>query len=236
MTPRSPDGDSTSSRERTRISARSAGDRVPPEVVLFDLGGVLMDFGGLRRLADLTGRPDGPALRSRWADDPWVRAFERGACTTGAFARAVVEDWDLDLTPGEFVDDFRTWSDGPFPGALDLLRSLHGSIQLGCLSNTNAVHWQQHLDRWNVVEHFDWTFTSHQIGLAKPDPKVFHHVIDTIDVAPGRLLFLDDSLDNVRAARRAGMRAEHTRGLQEVRDALARHLPADSDAGRRLRA
>ena len=141
-----------------------SGGSAPPEVVLFDLGGVLMDFRGLRRLADLIGQQDGPALRARWAGSPAMRAFERGACDTDAFARAVVREWHLDLTPAEFVDDFRRWSGGPFPGARDLLRRLRGTVQLGCLSNTNAVHWQQHLDRWGLVEHFDWRFASHELA------------------------------------------------------------------------
>lgn len=105
-------------------------------------------------------------------------------------------------------------------------------LRRGCVSNTNPVHWQQHLDRWGIVEHFDWTFTSHEMGMMKPDPAVFRHVIRSIGTTPDRLLFLDE---NVRSARSADMRAERTRGLREVRDPLRSHLSADSAAGRALR-
>lgn len=205
-----------------------------PDVVLFDLGGVLMDFGGPRRLVELSVE-EGPALRSKWVADRWVQAFERGACNAEAFADGVVNDWGLDLAPAAFLDDFAQWSAGPFAGSLELVRSLHGTIRMGCVSNTNPVHWQQHLDRWGIVEHFDWTFTSHEMGMMKPDPAVFRHVIRTIGTTPDRLLFLDDLDENVRSARSAGMRAERTRGLREVQDALRSHLSADSAAGRALR-
>ena len=206
-----------------------------PEVVLFDLGGVLMDFVGLRRLAELAGEDDGPALRDRWIRSPWVGAFERGSCDADAFAAGMVQEWSLDLSPADFMEDFRNWSAGPFPGSLDLVRGLQGTVQTGCLSNTNPAHWQLHLDRWGIVQHLDWTFTSHEMGMSKPNPAVFLHVIQALDTAPERLLFLDDAAENVRAARAVGLRAEQTRGLQEVLDALVAHLPADSPSGQAVR-
>lgn len=210
-------------------------ERSAPEVVLFDLGGVLMDFGGLRCLAELSGEEDGPALRSRWLSSRWVRTFEGGGCDAETFATGVVTDLGLDLTAAEFLDDFARWSAGPFQGSLDLVRALHGVVPMGCVSNTNAVHWQRHLDHWGIVEHFDWTFTSHELHLMKPDPALFHHVIGTIGLAADRLLVLDDSDEHVQAARDAGMRAEQTRGLTEVRNALRAHFPAGSKVGRALR-
>lgn len=206
-----------------------------PDVILFDLGGVLMDFGGLGRLAALSGEEEGPALQSRWVASRWVQAFERGACDAEAFAEGIVDDWGLDLEPAAFLDDFSRWSAGPFAGSLELVRSLHGTVRMGCLSNTNPVHWQRHLDRWGIVQHFDWTFSSHELGMTKPDPAVFRHVIRTIGLPPDRLLFLDDSDENVRAARDSGMRAERTRGLREVQDALRSLLAGDSAAGRAVR-
>jgi HAD superfamily hydrolase (TIGR01509 family) len=206
-----------------------------PDVVLFDLGGVLMNFGGLGRLAELSGEKQGAALQTRWISSGWVQAFERGACTAEAFAQGVVNDLELDLTPAAFLEDFSMWSAGPFAGSLDLVRSLRGTIGMGCLSNTNAVHWQRHLDHWGLVRYFDWTFTSHELGMMKPDPAMFRHVIRTIGTTPDRLLFLDDVDENVQAARASGMCAEQTQGVHEVEDALRSHLPADSAAGRALR-
>ena len=196
------------------------------DVIVFDLGGVLMDFTGLQRLSDLSGEENGPGLRSRWASSKWLQAFERGQCDSEAFGAGVVADWGLDLTPSEFIADFRSWPAGPSAGSLDLLRHLHGKIRMGCLSNTNPVHWQQHLQRWGVVRYFDWTFVSHELGMMKPDPGIYHHTIQTIGVPPERLLFLDDSDNNVTAARKLGIRSEHTTGIDEVRDAIALHFPA----------
>jgi len=198
---------------------------VCPEVVLFDLGGVLMDFHGVQRLANLCGQENGPDLQARWASSPWLQAFERGHCDAETFGAGVVKDWILDLTPSEFVAEFATWPAGPYEGTVDLLRSLQRKIPMGCLSNTNPVHWRQHLDRWGVVGYFDWTFVSHELGMMKPDQEIYRHVIATIGLPPERLLFLDDNEDNVSAARELGIRSEHVRGIDEVKTALSIHLP-----------
>ena len=76
---------------------------------------------------------------------------------------------------------------------------------------------------------------SHELGVMKPDPAVFDHVVRTVGTTADRLLFLDDDAEHVRAARTSGMRAEQARGLSEVQDALVSLLPADSGAGRALR-
>ncbi len=195
------------------------------EVILFDLGGVLMNFGGLQRLADLSGESNTPDLRARWTSSRWLQAFERGQCDPEAFGAGVVEEWGLDLTPSEFVDEFSTWSAGPYEGAMELVRHLYEKIPMGCLSNTNATHWRLHLERWGIVDYFDWTFVSHELGMMKPNPAIYEHAIATVGLPPEQLLFLDDYEDNVLAARTLGMRAVHVNGIDEVRRAIALHIP-----------
>ena len=185
-----------------------------------------MDFSGLQKLADLTGEENGPELRSRWTSSRWPQAFERGQCDSDAFGAGVVADWELDLTPSEFVTEFSSWPAGPFEGSVELVRHLYGKIRMGCLSNTNPVHWKQHLERWGIVGNFDWTFVSHELGMMKPDPEIYRHVIEAVGVLPERLLFLDDVEENVAAARDVGIRSEHACGIDEVKDAISLHFPS----------
>lgn len=198
----------------------------PPDVILFDLGGVLMDFSGLQRLAALTGEENGPELRKRWVASPWPQAFERGQCDAKAFGAGVVADWGLDMSASEFVAEFASWPAGPFAGSIDLIRDLDGKIRMGCLSNTNPSHWNQHLERWGIVDHFEWKFVSHELQMMKPDPAIYQHVIAAIGLHPAQLLFLDDVKENVLAARAAGMRSEHTQGIDDVKRAISQHAPS----------
>ena len=58
-------------------------------------------------------------------------------------------------------------------------------------------------------EHFDHQFHSFELGVAKPDPAFFTHILDSLGVAPGETVFVDDVLANVRGARAAGLNAVH---------------------------
>jgi putative hydrolase of the HAD superfamily len=58
-------------------------------------------------------------------------------------------------------------------------------------------------------EHFDHQFHSFEVGLAKPDPAYFTHVVETIGVDPAEAVFVDDVLANVRGAEAAGLTGVH---------------------------
>lgn len=190
------------------------------EVVLFDLGGVLVEFHGIARLRELAGLATDDDVRARWLACEYVRAFERGACSPEAFAAGVVADWELDLEAEEFLARFDTWL-GPLPEpAGALVREVRACVPVGCLSNTNQRHWDTHLRAWPLFAELDHRFLSFELGLVKPDRELFDHVADALGVPRDRVLFLDDSAANVAAAGDAGFAAEHVTGLDDARRVL----------------
>lgn len=189
-------------------------------LVLFDLGGVLADFGGVGPMRDLAGVDTDDEVWRRWLACPWVRAFEQGSCQAEEFAAGVVAEWRLPIGAQEFLDRFRGWLAAPFPGAEDLLRSVKEKLRVGCLSNTNQVHWEDAVRGWQLMELFDFRFLSFQLGLVKPDPDVYEHVAQAVGLPPSQILFLDDNLVNVEAARAAGYEAVQVRGVLEARASL----------------
>ena len=193
------------------------------ELVLFDLGGVLADFGGVGPMRELAGIDSDEEVWRRWLACPWVRAFERGTCGVEEFADGLVSEWKLAITPRAFLEGFRSWLAGPCPGADDLVLSVKKGTRVGCLSNTNEVHWNQAVKGWDLVELFDFCFLSFQIGLLKPDVEVFEYVARAARIPPSRILFLDDNLINVEAARQGGLTALQVRGIGEARTALEAH-------------
>jgi putative hydrolase of the HAD superfamily len=190
------------------------------DAVIFDLGGVLADFGGVGPMRDLAGIDSDDEVWRRWLTCPWVRRFERGGCSPEEFAAGVVSDWALPVGPQAYLEGFRSWLAGPFPGAEELVRAVGQRVPVGCLSNTNRLHWEDGACRWAVVELFDYRFLSFELGLVKPDPDVFEHVVRTVGASPGRLLFLDDNALNVEAAREIGLTGLRVRGVEEAQRAL----------------
>jgi len=190
------------------------------DMVLFDLGGVLIDFGGVAPMKELAGIESDDELWRRWLTCRWVRSFERGHCSAEEFAVGVVSDWSLPVEPEAFLDAFRSWPGAPLPGAESLLRMVQRAMPAGCLSNTNAVHWQEHFARWPILDAFDFRFLSFELGMVKPDRDMFDHVAQLIPAPASRILFLDDNLVNVEGAVAAGFVAMQVRGVAEARQAL----------------
>lgn len=93
-------------------------------------------------------------------------------------------------------------------------------VAVGCLSNTNALHWHDRFATWPLMELFDHRFASFEMGLLKPDAAVFEHVAAVLGMPPERVLFLDDNSVNVNSAAAVGFRAARAVGVQEAREHL----------------
>ena len=104
-------------------------------------------------------------------------ASSAGECSADDFAAGVITDWGLAVEPEAFLDVFRSWPIGPLAGADALVRRVRDAVPVGCLSNTNVLHWDDHFTEWPIFEAFDFRFLSFELGIVKPDRDV---------VRPGR--------------------------------------------------
>jgi glucose-1-phosphatase len=190
------------------------------DLVLFDLGGVLIEVPGVRAMLELTGIESEEELWRRWLTCRWVRRFESGGCSEAEFAAGVVADWQLDLSAPAFLEAFRDWPAGPLPGAAELVTQTRASAATGCFSNTNALHWHGHIAAWPLTGLFDHRFLSFELGLLKPDIAAFAQVAALLNVPAERVLFLDDNALNVAGAAAAGFQAARAAGVDEARQCL----------------
>jgi putative hydrolase of the HAD superfamily len=68
--------------------------------------------------------------------------------------------------------------------------------------------------------HFDRCFASHEIGLLKPDRRIYEHVVAQLECRPEAIAFFDDTMKNVEAARNFGFDAHHVEGLEALKETL----------------
>jgi putative hydrolase of the HAD superfamily len=195
-----------------------------PELLLFDLGGVLVEFAGPTELGRHLRWPSTPEIiLHRWIQCPHTGDFERGRLTPAAWADRFIADWDVDLTREEFLAKFTTWSRRILPGARELLDELRPRYRLAALSNSNELHWVRNERELRLLELFEFAISSHQVGLFKPEPAIFRYALERAGVsAPDAIVFFDDLEGNVSAARAAGMRAHQVRGVEQLRERLMR--------------
>jgi putative hydrolase of the HAD superfamily len=195
--------------------------------VLWDADGVLQRVpGGVEESMR-------PALQGRLDD---VEGFLEAAYWAERPALSGEVSW-LDVLPGllekwgirdSYDDVVRIWlSIEPIAATHELLRALREAGLRCYLATNQAEHRGVHMrDELGYGGLFDGAFYSYEMGVAKPDPAYFDFILDALQVSPDRLLFLDDRLDNVEAARSVGMRAEvwsYHEDISVLHEHLARH-------------
>lgn len=191
------------------------------QVLLLDVGGVLVDLTGGSKMYEWTGRRWSiSALKQRWLQSPTVRAFETGQCGPEEFAQAIVAEMPLAVSPADFLREYSTWLHQLFPGVAELLTDLRERYTLASLSNTNVLHWPRVRDEMRLGAMLHHHFPSHETGLIKPDADAFEQVVEALDVPAAAISFFDDNQLNVDAAAALGIRARKTVGVDELVSAL----------------
>ena len=93
-------------------------------------------------------------------------------------------------------------------------------VPLYALSNWSAETWPHARRRFAFLDRFDGLVISGFEGTAKPEPEIFHRLLDRYELAPARTVFVDDVEANVEAARRAGLQAHRYLDAASLRDRL----------------
>lgn len=193
----------------------------PFDVILFDLGGVLIELTGVPVMLEWTrGRFTEDQLWKRWLSSPAVRAFESGRSTPEQFSGAMVAEFGLPVSTTAFLDEFLLWPRRTYPGTRALLRTLADRYTLASLSNISAMHWERISNEMDLPPCFNSNFPSFKTGYVKPDREAYINALDTLGCQPERVLFMDDNAANVNAARAVGMTAFTVAGLPGVEAVL----------------
>ena len=192
------------------------------KVLLFDLGGVLVELVGVPTMLEWTGnRYSESELWRVWLESPTVRAFETGRIGSEQFGSAIVDELEMSVSAEQFIAAFTYWPAGLFEGVPELLEQLRTDYKVACLSNTNTLHWPRLMNEMGLDSLFDQHFASHLIGELKPDVACFDHVLHGLGCDAADVLFFDDNEINVQSARALGMQAECVKSPADVRRFLS---------------
>ncbi len=192
-----------------------------PELLLFDLGGVIVDVASRAEIHAWMPTPlDLSQWTERWPAEDVFEAFEMGLLTEEEFGERFIAGFPLNTTSDVFIAAFESWNKGMLPGAVELLSELRGQYRLAALSNTNALHWKRLEGDFGIPNLFERVFTSYELGLRKPDPAIYIHTLRALDVKPEAVLFFDDNALNIEAARDLGMQAHRVERPEGVRACL----------------
>jgi putative hydrolase of the HAD superfamily len=202
---------------------------VTPELLLFDLGGVLVNYAGFKEIGALISEAVTPEeLQERWRNCGAER-FETGDITPAEFAVALGGALGFNVPDEVFLAQFESWSIGFYDGARELLAELRRHYRLAALSNSNELHWRRN-ESVGVPQEFEAAFSSHELHLRKPDRAIYEEALRRLDVPASSVVFFDDLQMNVDAALELAMQAHRVVGVEGLRACLLEnaYLPATS--------
>lgn len=186
--------------------------------LLLDLGGVLIDvdYHAAARAFHGLGFTDFEGIYSKAQQDHLFDGFETGELSPGTFRGRIRQLFRPDITDEQIDGCWNAMLGSIPPERIALLHRLKKHYQLLLLSNTNAIHvpaFEAIILRENGIADFKGLFHgayySCEIGQRKPHAEAFLHVLNAHGADPERTLFIDDSIQHVEGARRAGLHAEH---------------------------
>ena len=181
--------------------------------IIFDLGGVLLDINYTKteKAFNQLGFKEFKNMYSQYNANTLFEDLETGSITNKSFYEAIINISPLPISSNQITEawnamllHFRTES-------LYFLENISSRYRLFLLSNTNAIHLQAFQDifvketgKVLLDDYFTKAYYSHRVGLRKPNADIFEFVLKDADILAGESLFIDDSINNVQAAKSLG--------------------------------
>lgn len=195
------------------------------EVVVCDLGGVLIDLNWQSSAADLFGQHlSERMLLEKWLGLAAVKRFEAGLIDFEKFYEEFRQENPIEMNLQQFRRRFISIIGSVKPGCEEVLGQIRKKCQLALLSNTNSLHIEHLCSFSNLTNWFDRLFLSYQMGMVKPSAEIFRAVAAELNASPQKILFFDDSPANIQAAAACGFNAFVVKGPAEIAEITARFL------------
>ncbi len=197
----------------------------PPKVLLFDLGGVLIDIDfsrALRIWATYSALPM-DELQARFKFDAAYEQHEKGEMDADAYFTHLATVLQLCATSQEIERGWNSIFVSEIVQTRTLVQFHRKTVPCYAFTNSNASHqstWSRLYP--DVVQSFDRVFSSHELGFRKPEAEAFMRICEMIHAQPADILFFDDLPENVHAALGCGFQAVLVHSPQDVRHALER--------------
>lgn len=184
---------------------------MPSEIwFLFDLGNTVIKLDYERALARICSEASvsRDELVELLEEPGGYRDMERGAVSFWEFYEFLCDRVDYRGSIREFHELWSDFFDGPVTGIEDLLERVRRTYRVAFLSNSNEIHAELIPRQFATLFRPDDRFIfSYRFRVAKPDPELFRRALEVVGALPQHVVFIDDLVENVQAARAVGMKA-----------------------------
>lgn len=190
--------------------------------IIFDLGNVLVDWNPAYLFDKLfTDKKAEAFFLGQVCNMDWHSRQDAGRSVEEATEARVAAfpEWEAPIRAyyGRWSEMFR----GPIEGSVQLLRLLREKgYRTYALTNWNADLYRQSAENYPFLKWFDGKVISGEVGLIKPDPRIFEYLLNKYQLSAGQTLFIDDNTRNVEAAKALGLHGILFQSPEQLRQEL----------------
>lgn len=182
---------------------------------IFDMGGVLLD--NVFELREILSAHDISLPTMGLYREPAMYEYSAGRIDEQEYWKRFNECHQTDLRAPQWGRFFDPVVNDETMGIILQLRD--EGHRVVCGSNTIAPHWEFCLNQ-GYLGCFDEVYASYLIGSSKPEKEFFMHILSREGLSEKDCIFIDDSPENVRAAREMGIRSLLFSSAHELREQL----------------
>ncbi|CAN5177127.1 HAD family phosphatase [soil metagenome] len=195
--------------------------------IIFDLGGIFIniDFAKTEQAFIDLGVIDFNTFYTQHHASEIFELLETGKITPTEFCTLLCKETGITLTQEQII---KAWNmlllDFPVE-RIQWLQKIATKYKVFLFSNTNQIHYEaftkmfRNQTGFNDFDNFFIkAYYSHQLGLRKPYPTSFLHILNEQSLKPSETLFIDDTLSNIEGAKQAGLQVIHLTSPQTVLD------------------
>jgi len=194
--------------------------------ILFDMGGVIIDLNinaTLEAFYNIGFPPELLKYPENYNTDVFYK-YETGKIGTEEFRESIRLSTGVMFEDSVFDDAWRAMLIN-IPGErIELIKKLKSKFDLYILSNTSALHTPvfENLFQRNggvsMKDLFKKCFYSNEIGYHKPDENAYKYALENAEIEAKETLFLDDNIQNIKAAKDLGFNAIHISKHMDLAD------------------
>ena len=186
--------------------------------LLFDLGNVLLPIDLDRTylaFAQYSLKYNAEQIKSLTIHNELWQKYEAGLQSNDDFRDTLRKELSLQCTDLEFDSAFSALLLDYPQNTYTWLENIANKYPIHLLSNTSEIHANVFTkiplgpNGETIFELFSEIYYSFQLGMTKPNPNIYLHVLDQLGIAAKDLIFFDDNENNIKSAQSLGINAYH---------------------------
>ncbi len=192
------------------------------ETIIMDMGNVLINFSykiAAQQVSKLCQtKPE--VLKEFLFDSGLQDSYEAGKYSSAEIFDLFKQNFKANFS----LEDLKKAACSMFwpkPEMAELAKTLRDQgYRMLLLSNVCDIHFGFIKENYQFLDYFDHLVLSYQVGCCKPDQEIYHKALALADAPPNKCFFIDDLLENVKAATKIGIVGHHFSEIAELKNTM----------------